>query len=226
MAKNLYLIGGGKGGTGKTLVSMATLDYLQSIGEDTILIETDTSNQEVWKSYNGEVASELVDMDEPEGWIRLVNLCNENPDTTVVVNTASRNNKGVGAYGEILNSTVGEIKRKLITLWVINRQRDSLELMKEFSEQITNAEIHVVMNGHYGEPRKFELYNGSNLKAMIEGRGGKSLLFPDLSDRVADDIYNGRLSIARAARELPIGNRADLIRWRNAARAMLSEVIK
>ncbi|MBQ5158889.1 protein mobD, partial [Citrobacter freundii] len=48
MAKSIYLIGGSKGGVGKSLVTMATVDYLQERGESVLLIESDTSNPDVW----------------------------------------------------------------------------------------------------------------------------------------------------------------------------------
>ena len=225
MAKNLYLIGGSKGGVGKSLVTMAMVDYLQEQGENILLIESDTSNPDVWKNYNETTNTELVNLDEADGWIQLVNLCDSNSDSIVVINSAARNNKGVSGYGETLNNTLAELKRKLVTLWVINRQRDSLELLKEYMDAIPNTDIHVVRNGYFGEEKKFELYNASKLRASVEDRGGKSITFPDLADRVSDDLYSKRMSIAVALKELPIGNRAELMRWRNEVKRVLEAVI-
>lgn len=226
MAKNIYLIGGSKGGVGKSLVTMATVDYLQEQGESVLLIESDTSNPDVWKTYKDSTTTELVNLDEADGWIQLVNLCDSNKDSFVVINTAARNNNGVNTYGETLNSTLAELKRKLVTLWVINRQRDSLELLKEYMDSIPNSDVHVVRNGYFGEENKFELYNGSKLRTEVEYRGGKSVTFPDLADRVSDDIYSNRMSISVALKELPIGNRAELTRWRNEVKKVLDEVTK
>ena len=225
MAKSIYLIGGSKGGVGKSLVTMATVDYLQNKGESVFLIESDTSNSDVWKAYKDSTETEVLNLDEADGWIHLVNLCDSNPDSVIVVNTAARNNKGVSTYGETLNSTLTELKRKLVTLWVINRQRDSLELLKEYMDAIPNAAVHVVRNGHFGEEKKFELYNGSKLRVTVEERGGQSVTFPDLADRVSDDIYSKRMSIALALKDLPIGNRAELTRWRNDVKKVLEGVV-
>jgi hypothetical protein len=225
MARNIYLIGGSKGGVGKSLVTMATIDYLQEQGENVLLVESDTSNPDVWKNYQYSIDTELLNLDEANGWIQLVNLCDKRPDSIVVINTAARNSRGVTAYGATLNSTLLELRRKLVTLWVINRQRDSLELLKEYMTAIPNAAIHVVRNGHYGEENKFELYNSSKLRTAVEERGGKSVTFPDLADRVSDDLYSQRMSIAVASKELPIGNRAELSRWRAEVKKMLAEVI-
>jgi len=225
MAKSIYLIGGSKGGVGKSLVTMAIVDYLQELGESVLLIESDTSNPDVWKVYKESIETELINLDEADGWIQLVNLCDSNPDSVVVINTAARNNKGVSAYGETLNSTLTELKRKLVTLWVINRQRDSLELLKEYMDAIPNADVHVVRNGYFGEENKFELYNGSKLRKTVEERGGQSVTFPDMADRVSDDIYSKRMSIAAALKELPIGNRAELTRWRNEVKKVLENIV-
>ncbi len=226
MAKNIYLVGGSKGGVGKSLVTMAVVDLLESMGESVLLIESDTSNPDVWKTYKEEVETELVDLDQADGWIELVNLCESRPESVAVINTAARNNTGVSAYGETLNSTLAELKRKLVTLWVINRQRDSLELLKSYMDAIPNAAVHVVRNGYFGEEKKFELYNGSKLRKEVEDRGGQSVTFPDLADRVSDDLYSKRFSIAKASTELPLGNRAELLRWRGEVKRTLEGLLR
>jgi hypothetical protein len=203
---------------------MALVDHLLEQGESVLLVESDTSNPDVWKAYKDAVDAHLLNLDEADGWIELVNLCDSAPKSVTVVNTAARNNRGVSAYGQTLNSTLADLKRKLVTLWVINRQRDSLELLKEYMGAIPNAEVHVVRNGYFGEEKKFELYNGSNLRKAVEDKGGKSVTFPDLADRVSDDIYSKRLSIARAGKELPLGNRAELSRWKGEVAKVLSGV--
>lgn len=225
MAKKIYLIGGSKGGVGKSMVSMATLDYLQEQGESVLLIESDTSNSDVWKTYKDSVEAELVDLDDADGWIHLVNLCDSKPDSIVVINTAARNNQGVSAYGNTLNNTLTELKRDLVTLWVINRQRDSLELLKEYMDAIPDSLVHVLRNGYFGDEKKFQLYNDSKTRSAVESRGGQSLNFPDLADRVSDDLYSKRLSIAKALKELPLGNRAELSRWKGEVKKTLEAVI-
>jgi len=225
MAKNIYLVGGSKGGVGKSTVTMATLDYLSYHGESVVLIETDTTNPDVAKAYKGTIPIELVNLDEADGWIHLVNIFDSAPESTFVINTAARNNQGVTAYGETLNSTLADLQRKLITLWVVNRQRDSLELLIEYMDAISNAQVHVVRNSYFGDERKFELYNNSKTRKLIEDKGGRSLTFPELADRVMDDLYTRRLSIEIALKELPLGNRAELMRWRNEVKKALDPVM-
>ena len=224
--RRLYWVGGSKGGVGKSIVAMAVLDSLLERGEPVLLVECDTSNPDVAKVYSSVVRTELINLDEADGWIHLVNVCDANRESTVVVNTAARNNDAVTRFGETLDSSIEELGRELVALWVINRQRDSVELLKQFAEAVPSALVHVVRNGHWGAEAKFELFNESKVRReLVEGRGGKSVTLPDLADRVADDIYSKRMSFARGAVELLLGNRAELARWRREAGRALAEVL-
>ena len=51
------------------------------------------------------------------------------------------------------------------------------------------------------------------------------MTLPELADRVADDIYCKRLPLRVAAKTLPIGNRAVLVRWRTEVRKVLDDVV-
>jgi cellulose biosynthesis protein BcsQ len=51
-AGRIYWIGGSKGGVGKSIMTVVTLDYLIDAGEKVLLVECDTSNPDVWKAYS------------------------------------------------------------------------------------------------------------------------------------------------------------------------------
>jgi hypothetical protein len=226
MSKALILVGGGKGGVGKSLFSMAVVDFLESTKEAPFLIETDTSVPDVFKTYRETIEGELVNLDEREGWIELVNLIESRPESTIVINTGARNQTGITNFGRTLRKALPELKRKLGVFWLIDRKRESLELLSDFSEALPEAEVHVVRNMYLGAENKFELYNGSNMRAAIERAGGKSLNFPELADRVTDAMNKGRLTIAKACKELSFGDRIEVERWRDECREMLVEAIR
>ena len=141
------------------------------------------------------------------------------------INTGARNQTGINNFGKTLSKALPQLKRKLVVLWAIDRKRESLELLSDFLEVIPDAEVHVVRNMYLGTEKKFELYNGSKMRAAIETNGGRSLNFPELADRVTDSMNKGRLTIAKAAAELSLGDRMELERWREECKTMLSEVI-
>jgi len=213
--KKILMIACSKGGVGKSMVANACIDALIESGIDVLMIDSDTSNPDVFKSYEKVIHAETVDLDRKEGWMELLNIFNRNPQSTFVVNTAARNNGGIAAFSNLLLTGLPELNKELVTLWVINRQRDSVELLREYREHVNVGQLHVVRNTHFGDPEKFELFNNSRIKKEIQDSGGLIIDFPDLADRVADIVSNKRLAIGHAAQELDFGERIELMRWRS-----------
>ena len=185
----IYLVCGDKGGVGKSMVSVALVHHLAQQGTALLLIETDTSNPDVWRCYEQEpgIVSRSVGLDDADGWITLVNLCETHPDHTLVINTAARNNTGIARHGDIPERRGAGIEpcaRRVVG--VINRQRDSVALLKRFLPSIPTATVHVLRNLYFGDSEKFELYNQSALRQTLEARR-PVVGFPRPADRVADD---------------------------------------
>jgi hypothetical protein len=226
MQKPILLVGGGKGGVGKSLFSVALVDYVGAADRRPFLVETDTSVPDVFKTYGGQIGAELVNLDEREGWIELLNVVESHGDETIVINTGARNQTGISNFGRTLRKALPQLKRKLIAFWLIDRKRESLELLSDFIETLPEAQIHVVRNLYLGSERKFELYNGSKMRAAIEQAGGRSLNFPELADRVTDAMNKGRLTVAKAIEELSFGDRMEVERWRDECKDMFAEAIR
>ena len=217
----LYFIGGSKG---KSILSMLLADFLtQYRKRKIILVESDTSNPDVGKTFthSDDVEVLSLSLDEADGWIELVNYC-EASDKDLVINSAARSGEAIEKFGGTLIGSLDELHRQLVSFWVINRQRDSIELLKKYMD-VVPGELHVVRNTFYGEPQKFELFNGSKTKIEAEKRGA-TIDLPDLADRVTDDLYSKRLSIVTALETMPLGNKAELKRWRSLAWKMFDEI--
>jgi hypothetical protein len=104
----IYWISGSKGGVGKSMMTLATVDHLLEQRENVLFVESDTSNPDLWKAYKEEVETELIDVEEADGWIHLVNTCDHRCDGVVVINTAARNSLAVKQYGRTLDSSLRE----------------------------------------------------------------------------------------------------------------------
>ena len=221
----IIFVSGSKGGVGKSITTMAVLDYLGSKQQMAKLVDADHSNPDVFKSYGRALEAEQVDLDDVEGWIQLVNICDSPSFKTVVVNTPARNNDGVRKHGAVLHGALKELARPLVTLWIINRQRDSLDLLDEYLDLTTGyGVVHVVQNGYFGEQKKYELYQASAIRDRFAGQNGKTLFLPDLADRVTDELYSKRITLAQAAGQMKIGDRVELQRWRASVAEMLGSV--
>ena len=220
----VYFVGGSKGGVGKSILCMLLADYLTKCkGRKIILVESDTSNPDVGKTFvhNDDVEVVSLSLDSADGWIELVNYA-EASQKDIVINSAARSEEAVEKFGGTLIGSLDELHRTLISFWIINRQRDSIELLKKYMD-VVPGELHVVRNTFYGAPEKFELFNNSKTKIEAEKRGA-TIDCPDLADRVTDDLYSNRFSIAKAAEEMPLGNRAELKRWRSRGWRMFDEI--
>lgn len=213
MAKNIIAIDGSKGGVGKSAVAQAVIDTLQEQGKKILLIESDTSNPDVLNCYEGIVETIGLKLDVKEGWIALLNAVH-GTDATVVLNAGARNDEGIANYGTLLMTALPELNCPFITLWVINRQRYSLEALRTYRKTMKSTALHVVRNLHWGSPEKFELFNGSDTKIEVEADGGLIIDFPDVADRVADAMCNNHIAICNAVKELPFGEKIELQRWR------------
>jgi hypothetical protein len=212
MGKPVYMVSGSKGGVGKSIVSMSLIHYLSKRDEKLLLIDADTANPDVGKAYAKTVETVYINLDEKDGWMDLVNRLAVQPDEAVVVNTPARSGVGVKLYGTLLTESMQELGRELVTLWVINSQRDSLQLLKEYLDTVGGHTTHVLRNLYYGPERKFELYNNSKIRATVEAQG-KTFNFPEVADRISDLLHSERLTIDKVIEVAPIGNRAEVNRW-------------
>lgn len=218
----IIMVSGSKGGVGKSLVSMSVLDL---IGVAATLIETDTSNPDVAKAYASTNAMQAINLDERAGWIDLVNLADAT-EAPLVINGAARSVDGL-KNATILGGALEELGRELIVLFVMSRTRDSLELLADHRDILpaSVAKTWAVLNSYFGTPEKFTRYMDSNQRREIEAQTG-TLVFPDLADRVVDQLNHERLTIAKAAEIMTIGNRMELQRWRKAAQDELGQAIR
>jgi len=229
MSHPIFLVGGGKGGVGKSMLSMALLDHLRDEESSPMLIETDTSAPDVWKAYKDDVESQCIDLEQRDGWLELLDVLDRHADTPIVINSKAANQVGLRKFGGMLVEAVRQQKRKLVTLWVIDRKRDGLELLGGFLETLAKderVEVHVVRNLYWGDETKFDMYNGSELRKEIERRGGRTLNFPDVADRVAESINRDRMPIHKARQELPFGSRVEVCRWQGEYRQMFAGVAR
>ena len=133
----------------------------------------------------------------------------------MVVNTAARNNEGVNRYGSMFDEKLHEFGWPFISLFLINQQRDSCEMLGEYMNVVKHGRVHVVRNRFFGmAPSLFELYDNSPMRQTVEARQGLSLYLPQLATRVTNLVQSNRLTLERARETATLGSRAEIERWR------------
>ncbi len=225
----IFYVGGSKGGVGKSMFSFALTDYLIAQGNKVFLMDTDTANPDIYKAHHAHTNENLecclCNLDTADGWITLVNALEELPEHICVINAAARSNNGVQKHGAILSEALAELQRDWIAFWIINRQRDSVELLRIFLQNFQQKTVYVCRNLYFGAEDDFELYNSSKACELIE-KSTSTMNFSNLADRVADKIYSERIPLWLAHQQLPIGDRAELRRWQNACKKMFQPIMQ
>lgn len=218
----IIMVGGGKGGVGKSTVVFSVVDFLLTKGEQVVLIESDDSNPDTYKSLNKLVKSELCNLDTEEGFIKLGGIIEVNNDACIVVNTAARATTSIVKHGGILTDVVSELGRELIMLWPMNRQRDSIELLRLFLDGTRNySATYALLNTYFGSAEKFSRFQASKQKDRVDG----TLIFPELNDLVSDKLIDNRLALSNAESVLSIAERSALRRYREAANSVLEVLL-
>ena len=224
----MYYIGGSKGGVGKSLLSFALVDYLLNQEISVLLVDTDTDNPDVFKAHKDlalpNLHCRLNSLDDADGWADLLDTVQSYPEHVVVVNAAARTKTSTTSYGDIMQGALREMQRELTVFWVINRYRDSIELLHSFQEAFPDVAIHVCRNLYFGEADRFDLYNSSKAREAVE-KAGETLDFPAVAGRVVEWLYSKRMSIRAAHPEMPFGTRAELQRWRARCEEMFDRVL-
>ena len=239
MNNTIYVIGGGKGGVGKSITSHALVDCLRTPVLDVATnpspepnevcyIESDDSNPDTFKAVHDSagVHAEVCNLDNEDGYVRLVNTMGTRSNVPVVVNTAARATAALIEHGGLLAAAAQEQARKLVMLWVINRQRDSLELLRAWldSKQAYSS-VYVVRNLYFGAPEKFDRYNSGRLKTEITG----TLDLPEITSELADYITDRRLAFwterDRDGERLSLGYRLAMNSWRRRYRKAFAAML-
>ncbi|MGA9130159.1 MAG: hypothetical protein WB425_18655 [Terracidiphilus sp.] len=217
----IIVIGGGKGGVGKSTVSLALLDALLQAEHKPVYVETDDSNPDVYKAVNELVTSELCNIDDESGWVKLGGIIEAHPKACIVVNTAARATDSIVEHGSILVDVATELSRDLVMVWPLNRQRDGLELLKNFLDAEQGyAATYALLNTYFGKEDKFVRYSSGKLKSRVTD----TIVFPELNDLVADRINDNRLALWNAEVGLTIAERSALRKYRDAARVALEPI--
>jgi hypothetical protein len=222
MRDTIFYIGGGKGGVGKSMVSMTLIQFLIDRYGDSKsihLIETDESNPDAGRVYKGKIPVTTAILDENErGWILMSKVIENSSDTLFVVNSAARSNMGVRKNGRKLISVIesGKIPYDFVTFWPMNRQKDSVVLLEDFLGHITFGPVYPIRNNYFGESDDFALFEKClEDSKILRNRVTKTLAFPALADIIADDFYTGGKTIPETIERLGAFEEQSFISWRN-----------
>jgi hypothetical protein len=200
---------------------MALVDYFRkTFPEDEVLLfETDSSNPDVGRLYKrtkGIFTNGLLLNENDSGWMRMIDEISETSARHVVINSMAASNLGIQSQGKLLddNITGGRLDVKFTVLWVLNRNKDSVVLLKDFLRWMKSAVVYPVLNLYFGREEEFSVYRSAHdIQEMVLESGGQALVFPGLNDLIADRLYTDEINLEDLPSHLKLGMRTGLERW-------------
>ena len=223
----VFLVGGSKGGVGKTLLSFALSDFFEVNDHPFAVVESDSANSDfssAFLSTKNPPKIAHISLDSEAGFRQLIAFAtSQNSD--VIVNSPAGFVSFIRTHGSAFEGALLANNLPMITYWPINRERDSMNALKQFIDHITLPCI-PVRNLVFGEPDEFELFNHSRLKESLDEKQNLTINMPALASRCAVQLRNERWTISTGLNKSSFSNRIELFRWRTAMHDELARVLK
>ena len=165
----IHLVVGTKDGSGKTLFSVALVDYFRDLGRPVIVIETDTTQPDVDDVYARRQSERLVirsySLASATGWHELVEFVSRyRSGYEVVINTGRRNQAEIETgvrEGCVAALVAGG---QFVSWWLMTSDYETLESLRWYVQTMPVHMTHVVLNAGADDDRVFP--------CMAPGTGG------------------------------------------------------
>jgi hypothetical protein len=169
---NIHLIGGEKGGVGKTLVARLLAQYFIDHSLAFIGFDSDRTHGALLRFYAG-YASPIL-MDNYESLDTIVEAASENPEHRILVDLATQSNEGLTQWME--DSQLLEVAAEIglnIRYWhVMDSGRDSVALLKRLLDRhAARLNYTLVLNQVHGADFRILDGSGEKERALALGAG-------------------------------------------------------
>ncbi len=229
----LVFVGGSKGGPGKSTVARGSADVLAERGIRFTAIDADTENGQLYRHYGKRLDVQRLDLTDRETMVDFLKdlaakdstsasftLLTQAPERLIIVDLPS------GAEGKFrtfedefgLISVLDQIGWDTTFINVLSPIKDctnALRLLLELTEGHANAHTVAIQNLHFGEDRKFEIFNNSQTKKLLKQKG-LLLSIPGLNPDTYSQIDKQDLGFREAAASdspLFVVDRGYVFRW-------------
>jgi Mrp family chromosome partitioning ATPase len=211
--KSIILVGGDKGGVGKSTVARALADYLGKKDAGFTGYDGDDTNPTFLRFFPDAVRIHTKSV---KGFEPLINALESDKGQHLV---------DLGAGTSIVLSHFAdqtgfldltrEYGARVVILFVLAPSADSIGLLKMLSEQYGNAVSYVIARSN-AIPGTWDLWDGSKArKRLIEELAAVEITIPALDAEAFSlvDRFSLRWSVAADDKRLPLASRSYIHRW-------------
>jgi hypothetical protein len=190
---NIHLIGGEKGGVGKSVVARVIAQYFIDRGQPFLGFDTDRSHGSLLRFYS-DYASPVV-VDHYESLDTIIEAATENPDKRILVDLAAQTHDPLVKWMDesgVLEAT-GDLGITLTYWHVMDSGRDSVDLLKKLLDRFgSRLNYVIVLNQLRGE--NFDLFEKSGEREHAQSLHARIISLRRLHEPVINKIDAGSTS--------------------------------
>lgn len=178
----ILLIGGDKGGTGKSFGARTIVGWLRKHGYQVVGFDGDARNGHLSRYYEGSLPVSRTVLRDSIGWSKMyLGWEQVSDDCIIVVDLPGNIGDMVASEAARLRLLAEALDRNIINIWVASEEEDSIWLLDEALQVADPSQTIFWMNGRFGaDPSKFELWNGSQARERFIVDGGTEAFLPVL----------------------------------------------
>ena len=183
----IHMIGGEKGGVGKSLVARLLAQYLIDHSIPFLGFDADRSHGALLRFYASYTTP--VAIDDYQSFDRMVELAAAEPERRVLVDLAAQTHLPLSRWIEEsrLIDVARELSIQLVYWHVMDNSFDSVELLRRYLDQFNDRmRLVLVLNQVRGE--RFDLLEASCQRSRAEQAGAKVLALTRLADTTMHKI--------------------------------------
>lgn len=224
----IILIGGDKGGTGKSFGGRTLAGWLLLNQYNVAAFDADARNAHLDRYYGNSIGVTRIPLRDELGWTLMFNEW-EQVDGNFIILLDLPGNIGseLGRETDRIKRIAAALNREIVNLWVAAEEEDSIWLL-EAALQVADANQTVFwMNGRFGADRsKFELWNGSQTRARFIASGGIEAFLPVLPIYVRTKIARARAPFHDlSSASLSLTDQIDFDLWWSAVSKELEPLV-
>jgi hypothetical protein len=190
---NIQLIGGEKGGVGKSVVARVLAQYMIDKNIPYLGFDTDRSHGSLMRFYSDFASPVLVDR--YESLDTVVEAAGENPDKRILVDLAAQTHEPLVKWMDesgVLEA-LGDLGLSLTYWHVMDSGKDSVDLLKRLLDRFgSRLNYVIVLNQLRGD--SFDIFEKSGERARALGLHAKIITLKRLSNDVITKIDAGSTS--------------------------------
>lgn len=225
--RTVWMVGGNKGGVGKSVMAKALADWLLMRDHRLVIADGD-STADVAKAYSNTVDAYPFDLTSNQGWANFTDwLCAFDESADVVVNLPDSVTDKTITSLERYKPSVDEYGYETKAIFMMNTLPDGMDLLPRLLRAVRN--VYPVKNLYFGEAAKFEYFDTKYSRHFAE----QTIYFPRLYPPVMNRIRAANMAYQRAIEHpapdtprIPIFDRLALAQWFDDVTGALDEVLE